>query len=52
MTPKLIAVSGGSGSGKTYFVNKLSELLDSSKLLIIPLDNYYWDQSHLTIDER
>lgn len=52
MTPKLIAVSGGSGSGKTYFVNKVSELLDSSKLLIIPLDNYYRDQSHLTIEER
>ncbi|MBU1100254.1 MAG: uridine kinase [Bacteroidetes bacterium] len=52
MTPKLIAISGGSGSGKTYFVNKISELLDASKLLIIPLDNYYRDQSHLTINER
>ena len=52
MTPKLIAIGGGSGSGKTYFVEKIKSFLDNSKLLVIPLDNYYRDQSHLTLDER
>lgn len=52
MSPKLIAVAGGSGSGKNYFVNKISKMLDSSRLLVIPLDNYYRDQNHLNLDER
>ena len=52
MTPKLIAIGGGSGSGKTYFVDKIKSLIDNSRLLIIPLDNYYRDQSHLTMEER
>ncbi len=52
MQYKLIAIAGGSGSGKTYWVNKVKSLLDETKLLVIPLDNYYRDQSHLTFEER
>lgn len=52
MNSKLIVIAGGSGSGKTYFVNKVKSLLDSSKLQVIPLDNYYLNLDNMTLDER
>jgi uridine kinase len=52
MINKIIAVAGGSGGGKTYWVNKVKCLVDTVKLLVIQLDNYYRDQSHLTFEER
>ena len=36
---KLIGISGGSGSGKTTIVRKLSEI--AGEFLVIPQDNYY-----------
>ncbi|MDA8692972.1 uridine kinase [Saprospiraceae bacterium] len=37
----VIGVCGGSGSGKTTFVNKLKESIDSPQLCFLSLDNYY-----------
>lgn len=42
----IIAVAGGSGSGKTFFANALHKRLGSSLSTIIYQDNYYRDQSH------
>lgn len=42
----LIGVSGGSGSGKTYFAQALQKLLGADVCEIISQDNYYIDQSH------
>jgi len=46
MTPKIIAIAGGSGSGKTTFAKRLLEKLGSSTAVILGQDNYYRDQSH------
>jgi uridine kinase len=48
----MIAVSGGSGSGKTTFVNKLWNRLEVERPLVISIDHYYSDLSHLPLDER
>lgn len=46
--PILIGVAGGSGSGKTTFVNHLAEKMREQGLRCSSLsqDNYYHDQSH------
>lgn len=41
----LLGVSGGSGSGKTYFAQALQEALGKDVCDIISQDNYYIDQS-------
>ena len=48
----IIAVAGGSASGKTTVTNEILEKLDVNSVLIIKHDDYYQDQSHLTLEER
>ena len=48
----LIIVAGGSASGKTTVVKNLMSRLDINEVGIISLDNYYNDQSNLSMDER
>lgn len=50
--PFMVAVSGGTGAGKTTFVRSLSEHLGENKPLVLSLDDYYRDLSHLTLQER
>ena len=50
--PKVIAVSGGSGSGKTTLVGRLRAACGDDGILVIQLDHYYSDLSHLPKDER
>lgn len=50
--PILICVAGGSASGKTTVVNEIKETLNSEDLIILKHDDYYKDQSHLTVEER
>lgn len=50
--PKVVLIAGGSGSGKTYFVNKLMEKLSGDQALLISQDNYYKDLSHIIFAER
>ena len=51
MKPFIIAVAGGSGSGKSTFVSNLLESLDV-EALVVPIDDYYRDQGHLSHEER
>jgi len=37
----VIAVTGGSGSGKTSLIRAAEELFDISKLCVVSMDNYY-----------
>lgn len=52
MKPVIIAVSGGSASGKTTVVEEILEKLNEEDVLIIRHDDYYLDQSHLDLKER
>jgi len=52
MKPVIIAVGGGSGSGKTTVVNEIIEKLDKDDLVVIKHDDYYKKQSHLSLEER
>lgn len=44
--PKIIGISGGSGSGKTTIVKKISEII--SDFVFIPQDNYYKSAEYIT----
>lgn len=50
--PIVIAVAGGSASGKTTVVNEIKEALEGEDLVIIKHDDYYRDQSDKTMEER
>jgi len=51
--PIIIGIAGGSASGKTSVSNKLAkEFAENRSVIIIKLDDYYKDQSHLDFSER
>lgn len=51
MSPLLIGIAGGSGSGKTTLAKRIiSRFRDQVSFL--SLDNYYYDQSSITLEER
>ncbi|MDQ7822121.1 MAG: uridine kinase [Candidatus Eremiobacteraeota bacterium] len=52
MKKKTIGVAGGTGSGKTTVVKKIIQDLPPDKVIMIPQDSYYIDQSHLSWEER
>lgn len=48
----IIGIAGGTGSGKTTVVRKLTERLQKGQVVIIPQDSYYKDSSHVPPEER
>ncbi len=48
----IIGIAGGSGSGKTTVVNKIVEALPKNSVAVIPQDAYYFDNGHLTQEEK
>lgn len=48
----IIGIAGGTGSGKTTVVNKITNLLPKKDVVVIPQDSYYKDSSHLSLEER
>lgn len=52
MKPVIIAVAGGSSSGKTTVVDKILATLGLSDIIVLKHDDYYKDQSDMTIEER
>ncbi len=50
--PVVIAVSGGSSSGKTTVVNSILAHLQNYKIVVIRHDDYYKDQSNMSMEER
>lgn len=49
--PVLVAIVGGSGSGKSYVADQLASRL-GSKALRLSLDDFYIDRSHLSQKQR
>ena len=51
--PLIIGIAGGSASGKTSIANKLYEAFQGTHTTkIIRFDDYYKDQTHLTMEQR
>jgi uridine kinase len=50
--PYTIGITGGSGSGKTFFLQELSALLKSEEICLISQDNYYKPREQQPIDEN
>lgn len=47
-----IGIAGGSGSGKTTVVEKIVELLPDNSVAVVPQDAYYYDNGHLSKEEK
>ncbi|GAB6279276.1 MAG TPA: uridine kinase [Bacteroidales bacterium] len=47
-----IGIAGGSGSGKTTVVKKITRLLPPDSVSVLSQDAYYFDNSHLSAEER
>lgn len=48
----IIGIAGGSGSGKTTVVKKIVDALPKKTVVVIPQDAYYYDNGHLTPEEK
>ena len=48
----IIGIAGGTGSGKTTVVRKIIESLPAGEVVLLPLDSYYKDSSHIPVSER
>ena len=48
----VIGIAGGTGSGTTTVVKKIAEALPPHYVVVVPLDSYYNDTSHMTEEER
>lgn len=48
----LVGIAGGSGSGKTTVVNKIMEKMPKDSVSVIYQDAYYWDNGHLSKEEK
>ncbi|MEA3447016.1 MAG: uridine kinase [Bacteroidota bacterium] len=48
----IIGIAGGTGSGKTTVVTKISENIPDGEIALLPQDSYYKDNSHLPLKER
>jgi len=52
MTPYLIGITGGSGSGKTYFLKSLLNHFKEDEVCLLSQDNYYLDRDKQPTDEN
>ena len=48
----IIGIAGGTGSGKTTVVKRLTERLPKGEVVVIPQDSYYKDSSDVPMEER
>jgi uridine kinase len=52
VTPLVIGVAGGSGSGKTTVVRRIIEALGDARVPVLDHDRYYRDRNDLRLEER
>lgn len=51
-TPYIIGITGGSGSGKTQFLNRLLDQFTPAQVCLVSQDNYYRPREEQPIDEN
>jgi uridine kinase len=49
---RFVGIAGGTASGKTSIAKKLQALVGERDSVLLELDSYYRDLSHLSVDER
>jgi len=49
---RIIAVAGGTASGKTTLAHELHRVAGAERVQVLPLDSYYHDQAHLSLEQR
>lgn len=47
-----VGITGGSGSGKTYFVNWIAKHFKTSELCLISMDHYYKPREQQPVDDK
>lgn len=52
MKPYLIGITGGSASGKTLFLNKLTKSFTEAEICLISQDNYYFPRDKQPLDPK
>ena len=52
LTPVVLGVAGGSGSGKTSVVDKIVADVGAERVAVLRHDRYYHDLGHLPLEER
>jgi uridine kinase len=50
--PLIIGIAGGSGSGKTTFINHLKKTFSNEELCVISQDDYYYPREDQVTDEN
>lgn len=48
----IVGIAGGTGSGKTTVVRKISSSFPNDEVIVVPQDAYYKDSSHISPEER
>ncbi|HOW08411.1 MAG TPA: uridine kinase [Bacteroidales bacterium] len=48
----IVGIAGGTGSGKTTVVKKVTERFPNDEVAVIPQDAYYRDNGHISLEER
>ncbi len=48
----VVGIAGGTGAGKSTVVRKIMDRLPKEKVALVPQDNYYKDNSHLSLSDR
>jgi len=48
----VIGIAGGTGSGKTTVVRRIMEQFKEKEVAFLSVDSYYYDSSHLPLEER
>lgn len=51
-SPYTIGITGGSGSGKTFFINSLASRFNENEICLISQDHYYHPRENQQVDER
>jgi uridine kinase len=51
-SPFIIGITGGSGSGKTHFINRLAARFEPHELCLLSQDHYYRPFEHQFVDEN
>jgi uridine kinase len=52
MTPLMVGIAGGSGSGKSTVARAIAGGLNGASVAVIDMDAYYRDHAHLPLEER